>query len=1192
MNTVDDYIRQWSEAPRGGAVSTFTVDRENAVAMMRKFALAHREYYVLEFIQSAIANGAESLEIELYRYGTQVDFRIHWSGEHFSRLGLLNLFDYLFESQENREDADIILFARAINALLHFEPQELIVVSEAFGGGEPIRMAIDPERGTTSLINDEESTRMFSSIKIPTLESLVARGGVTVRACDLRGMPPELRFPRRGGNQWPELQALRQRVDLESLSVKFNRKKVLPTTLSEERFRTPSGALLPVVEVEEENLRAQLWRSHHEEPVFYLMTYGVIVERLIGDSLPFGEISGVVNFDRFTKTADQYGVVRDSNFDHCMARLRPYTDLVQDRREHTKRGRSDDVGTSVQIDTSEARHDIRLVGGEPLRPEELTELLRATDRVLFFPKEKLEEKSLLELSEYLASDIDATRLVMPQEEVATLRALAGPEVEVLALNWDDERDLQFCRAPSAQPPARPWLIEDVEFAPLEIAEFLRMLADEHDVEESVLASLREGFGVHGEVRGTIYTPSLDSREAGALHHRWVRIVSSDRVVWEGTTTSPTPGHLLTITLPAISPSLLLQPVVFGQEERPIARVIAEQTAELATDELARATSLAMRRLTHMEITPGSTGSRMLLRDLTQNVVLRLESTPGESPHFHFVQLSNQPEYLQLPLFTTLWGSSISAEKLAGLLSSNGGLIYGTRRSSIVANDREPEVLILDEELETLLIEMIGADAYQRVSDQEKMEVDDDRQVAELVEIIRSEDSSASQEMRRQARRRLLQHIIAGIESETIDEENPLLDLGLIDGVTSAISMRDILDARRQDRPVIMLDGRSRTVIEPVGESTNEVDDGPLELVMNPFVATHLSALIGVEPAFLFPLNDRDEGGQERSNFLIETTLEVGRFKGVVGLSDEPARDTLAIFDRSTGQMTRLAIDGQTQLAGLLETTALPDQSSRDAINQAIRRTEAELIARLLHGLPDLDIETREGATTALLHFAGRHLHIWRDEREQVHYDITDDMARSILTAPLFSSGKGFPLTGYSLIRDFCLQESGDSQLSRSQPEDLPAVVDAWRSTYLKPSRIYQTSVNRPVPGGLTDTEALGEFRKITAWLEHLWPEDSAEQRQFESIIRPMQDRSLPMVPLFGLPDSDGALIGILMDAKRIHIYLYPDHPLVEKAQRADGLDDATIAVLYTIYMGIGRLRDMPQGQEVRFQENIVAALLE
>ncbi|MBA2662761.1 MAG: hypothetical protein H0U74_10730 [Bradymonadaceae bacterium] len=1188
MTAVDDYIKQWSSASASSPVQSFSVDRENAVAMMRRFALADPSFYILELVQSAVANATVFIDIELQRFASEVDLRMRWTGRLFSRLALLNLFDYLFESEDNLDDADIILLARGINALLHYSPKRVVLFSADEEGGEGTQIEIDPELGTVTFV--------------PVAKEFERFRGVCVRARGLSGMAVVGMSVDR-----PEFELLGQRVGLAKLEIDFNDARVR----SQIDLRYAKEV---VTTVSEDDVQARIWADPYNVSGLDLLTWGVKIERLANREMPFQRVGGVVNFNKFTKTADHYGVVRDAHLAHCLARLRPY------------------VGLIGQDQASTPHYDICLPGGESLSPARLTELMRSAQRVLILGSEYAQRAAIMDLSARIAVELDALRLLVGPGELATVRALAGERIDVIAPNWDEPDDLAFFDAERFRPPARPWLIEEMKLEPIELSRFVRLLAARHLVDHEAADAITESMGAFGAVAISIYTPSQGGHAVSTMDHTTVSLVSCDRLIWRGSTTSVHAGHQLVVTLPAISPSVVLAQAVNLSDSQILAPLLAELAVSLAGEKLESATSLALRRVVRMDVEPGSVGSRLVLRALARNLVLSLgnDEQPDEQPAPAILVnfLSTAQAMLDVALFRTCAGKAVAARDLEALFAANKGLIYVAQDG--LAGDMggiDPSrVLALDAEQQRLLIEMIGADCIVELSATTPTNAGlgelDEAMIEHYVAVLQapvSAEGAPDPAPRHHARRMLQSHLIALASGEQPIESSALAGMLLFDAPQSGqLSFATLMAAVDQGRPVVMLDGRgcdSVTLFDDNFILAVQNKQGPLQLAMNPFLAIALAPLVRVEPAFGFALAGANNWlTDEPHAYLVQMTLDAGGVRGTLGITTRPLRRVgIALLNRESGQVSQLVEHSKVSIiVGFLEVASTLDPARMREMASAVHRAEETLLGELLRELTDIeDEQARQHAAACLLDFAASHLRLFRDERGDTHFAIDNATAARILELPLFPLQSGLPVSALRMLRALCM---GGDRRSESDwlhlSEEAPAHLKSWIELHLDVARIYQPppAPTAPKLGQLNyaqDPDMVWRHDPLTqtlivhlnAWIRHLWP--SHNEQNYLSRSTPPTFVALP--PNYGQPansvarlplaDVDSRAAGLCIVGSPMRVGLNFEHPFIQSVKPSERLDEPTAWLMLAAFAAVSsQTLSFGAPEELIFQENLARSL--
>ncbi len=1127
MSAIDEYLRDVVFASAEAPLRSFTLDRDNAVTLLRDFALADPHFYILELVQAAVANGASHFHVDLVRYGDQVDLRVRFDGQSFSRLELTNLFDYLFEADEE-EHADILLLARGINGVRYFQPRHLEIFAPGLDGGAPTALSIDPELADSAMITPDEGD--------------LRRGEFSLRAFDLRGMPDHLRFARAFRPKWPEATAIEERTGFADLAITFNSHTAKP------KIRVPDDAL----QVDEPGLRGSLWPGG--DP-FSLVTYGVAVELLLDSTSPFAGLSGYIRSDGFRKTADQYRVVRNSHFDHVVARLDPY---LRSRRDQS----------ADQTTGDDPSHLITDLDGAHLTPEDLREILGTHRRVLAVPPALAEREPGTVAN--AADRLEAHPLITAASQLSTLRALALDGTEVISLDWDAPGDRDFLHQRPHEAPARPWLVEPLPVRPLWLSQLTNLLSERTGITPSTLERFRQAAGSHSRAHATVYTPARDGQDAAEVHRHWVQIRSCDRLIFSGTTTVPHPGHVLLIDLPPISPTFLGSAPAPGASHT-WARHIAEVFAAEATEELAMANRLALRSIAHAESDAGSMASRIAMRSMASDLVLRLRSdTDDDGVTFELAYLSEDPPDRALSLVSTVSGQPLDLDGLAAHLGRCRGVLPFVTDPEALPPESPfgpDEALLLDDELQTLLAELMGPDVLHHIEPTPPMPPD------ELLQALRDDDLPRSAYFA--LRRRALQLLLGPLEPgdrhrEALDSLNRR---PLIDTAEGLLSLDQVLTTHRAGRPLVMLDGRSGSQASHGQASPS----APLELKMNPALAAHLHDGNDLRGAFDFPYPQ-----QESSDYLVERPVAESRFSGTVGLLwPPPAHGHVALYDREAHTTYSLPLEEDSLLAGVLQTTDSPE-GWRDEVTKLLHGLEEELLTELL----------RAGAALgALLHFTTRHLHLTVDPAGVHHYDITHPLAEEILDLPLAVTD-GFPITGRRLIRNLCLFADGAVPLDLTSRQLLPPEARDWAAETLRKDRFVSTvrSTESPRP-----STATGPLEAVTAWLEHLWPHHLGGPT-LQLPIEPATDGPLPAVPMAALIAGDHTYFGYLLIDRGVRIQLFTDHHMVREALSSGSSTSSftvhTASLLYGIYDGLRALFEMPEDHELAFQKALTLALLD
>ncbi|MGM0558140.1 MAG: hypothetical protein ACQEVA_17280, partial [Myxococcota bacterium] len=678
MASIDQVVSR-SRQPGGfSEKKRFSVARQRGIRKMREFALADPHYYVLELIQAAVANSAKNVDIRAEKR----EFGLSYIGGGFTQEELAQLFDFLFASKKDFEHGDIRQLALGINALMIFEPDSIIVES---GDGTM--------KGTTRI----EIRGRDETVDVGTPDA--ALRGTFIRATGLDRGAVKGKSNLGDTDYGPaETRAIEERCLAAPVPIIVNSEPVFGYST----VRTPSVfGYQDVVGFDEGDLYGTIGRAVHAHKRFFkVMTWGVWISSIEHELLEDAALGGVVNFDRLNKTADHSGIVQDDTLEQLWARLLPY-------------GRRSQRG-----ETGKVVFQIRPLGGEDMHPRALRDLVRAAGSIVVMPEDLESGTEKAARASELGGLLDAPVLCVADADFQALENLAGPRVRILRPELADQAELAFFRKSAADPPPRPWLCGATEVEPMTVEELNSALyAEEHTDEfEAVRAFLDEVIGRSGSVSCRIYTPDHDDMGRTDL---WVRVLTMDRLVWEGPVPSSFPGHVVDVEVPAVAPIGLMDALP-GNQKLSVAEAIAEVVARHLIDELSETASRAVRALSNADVRPGSVAARVALAAVGRNALLRLrEPEADQQKPGIFVSMLEQPsevDLLELPLLETTSGDVLSVSDLPGIMSAQRGLLYG------VVPDVEPDlrgldaarILSLDRESERLIQIIVGPASYVRV----------------------------------------------------------------------------------------------------------------------------------------------------------------------------------------------------------------------------------------------------------------------------------------------------------------------------------------------------------------------------------------------------------------------------------------------------------------------------------------------
>ncbi len=797
---------------------------------MRQFALADPHYYVLELIQAGVANGATHLNLDIEKRS----FGMSYVGGGFVSEELAQLFDFLFASKKDVAHGDMRQLALGVNALMILEPDSIVIESGDGTLDGTTRIEIRTDQDTVDVGTPDKALR-GTFVRAEGLSRRAIRGKSNLSST---GYGP------------PECMAIENRCLAAPVPIIVNDQPIFGYS----SVRTPNlFGYKNVVTFDEGDLYGSIGvaaQQHNRN--FKLLTWGTWVQSIEHALVDDGRLGGVVSYDGLNKTADHSGIVRDERLAQMWARLNPYA----------HKAASGESGRAV--------FQIAPLGGDFLSPRKLREMLVDTDAAVAVPEMLDPDGNAGQLAQQIGHVLEAPVLRVPEDEMPTLRNLAGSRVRLLRPDLTNPDELAFFRQPRAAQPERPWIIAPIELDPVDVDAFVEHLVSEELVERDV-DKLRERLGGGGQIQGTVYTPvdsshgqTRSDQEQGNESHDnnseqarelWVRVRTLDRIVWEGAITSAYPGHVLDVDVPAISPSSLLQPVA-GGAEFPLAQLIAEVTARYAVPKLSRASARTLESLAQFDIEPGSTGARVALAALARNSVKRLRSKRddgGPAVRFSIAVADTDLDPLGVPIFATLDGASVTMRELAEMMERTCGLVYG------VVAEVEPDlegldpsrILDLDLETERLLTTIVGESAYVRIDRRHVLaeeggfrvrdmalglrdypdgallvegpaveqgrtpdEATVEALVGQLLDLYGGATRGATEECRRQAVRHL-QHfachrLLEAPEANAYGAQSAGL---FLDGRAQAVSLQDIQHGFEAHSKLMMIDGRSSDVTE-------------------------------------------------------------------------------------------------------------------------------------------------------------------------------------------------------------------------------------------------------------------------------------------------------------------------------------------------------------------------------------------
>ncbi len=554
MSTIDEVISRSRQSGEFTERRTFSVARGRAIQKLREFALVDPHYYILELIQSAVANGATFIDIQCDRTTTALSY----VGGGFREQELAQLFDFLFASKDDVEHGALRQMALGVNALMLFEPDEIVI-----------------ETGDGSL---KGTTRVVISGKDDTVElgrPEQGLNGTYLRATGLRRRQVTRRSSLKSINGEPrEFTAVENRCITAPVPILFNHNPLFGYSSQ----RTPESlwGFDRTITFDEGDLYGTVGIARrHSGAVFRLVTDGVWIQSARHKFPPGAEeyrFGGVITFDRLRKTADHGSIVEDERYRQMWARVRAYINQL---------GSGKDGG---------AGYNVKTITGEDLSTRDLLDVLREFDTVLLLDPEVLSNQEQNERARRISESIDAPAICIPRRTTRAVRELAGPEVNFVVPNLDDTQEVEFFTREEVGPPPRPWLIAPVDLDQLtllDLAKYLpwppsgnRRWLEENESEAAPVykatwllrgkvvadAVARDGElfqfkEQHLDPRGASIRARIFSPEVGDGQEREnnIEVRFSNRVVWSGRNEAVAPGQLMIIDVDDVAPRTLWEP---------------------------------------------------------------------------------------------------------------------------------------------------------------------------------------------------------------------------------------------------------------------------------------------------------------------------------------------------------------------------------------------------------------------------------------------------------------------------------------------------------------------------------------------------------------------------------------------------------------------------------------------------------
>ncbi len=1139
MASIDEVIARSQKPGEFTERREFTVARGQAIKKLRQFALKDRYYCVLELIQSAVANGATYIDIQCERN----HLGLSYIGGSFEQTSLAQLFDFLFAAQDNVEHESLRQLALGVNALMDFEPDQIIIET---GDGTLV--------GTTRIIIGDDDT-----VQVGTPEESL--DGTYLRATGM------------GWGAQRVKKAITERCLVAPVPILYNQDPLFGYS----RQRTPPSlfGFHKTVSFDEGDLYGTIGvASRHSGAVFRMLTHGVWIESARrkfqtrrGEDIDM--LGGVVTFDRLRKTADHSAIVRDGRFEEMWLRLQPY------------------VNQLVSGETDNQSYDVRTLAGDHLDNQELLELLRSSDTVVLVPPKAIDEEEHGRSARAMGQSLGVPVLCVARQSLEPLQVLGGREVDFILCNLEDEREIEFYTQKEAELPPRPWLTSPTDLGTMSLEEMaaamrcpgtavfplgmmgpsyeggsydglrnaawiLRApLLDKPQATYDELVTWKEEYlDPMGEsVRARIYSPQQRADRARAFN---VEVRTARRTVWRGHDEAIAPGQVLIVDVSDLSPKQLWA-TPRGAEES-VARLIAEAVVRGHLGEVETAADRGLRAALRADVQPGSNAAQLVLASIVQRVVKRIRSDDGQRRiTFSVVDPELDADVLDVPILKTLSGDDVDLRGLEALMAKCQGLLYAVRvdvEPYLEGLARE-RILVVDQILEDLLISLVGPTAYVRVDDREVLagfdgvvcrdmgvglreypefpllvEAEDPSRwpqerkkqcvaalVDQLVEIVEGDgEHPDEQELRRHAWRHLQWFSFHREAFDFAEEAGARVDelplYGLIQGRTCGFGVVRSVLARQQY--VEMVDGWAvgageLSYREALGaQITSPEVLQPFVMAMNPFVLHLLGP--AVRGAAEYHLSEKEmevlEEPELREEVLLESmVLERDRFQGMVGIPLEPVERPMVLVFDADEQRAMLREDIGERF-GVVGKVRLRSGGDAEEVDAALANAATDLLSHLLIELPEMsasgDEERFQRALSALLEFADRQVQIIAHDDLSVEAEVQDRLARRILNAPLLTGAQGLVVSPMSVYREFenragralALGEELDFR-PRSLAEDQNAVVRRWIDERFRLQRVhgpacYTEKMNRQQGDDGADAEPSLE-KTLEYWINVMHP---------------------------------------------------------------------------------------------------------
>ena len=1152
MSGIDDVIQRSRQAGEFSERKRFTVARSRAIQKLRRFALAHSSYYVLEWIQAAIANGATFLDLAI----EPTEVRMSYVGGGFSREELEALFDFLFASKDDLDVADVRQLALGVNALFNSTVENVVIES---GDGTLA--------GTTRVELDGSADSVYVGTPTMPLE------GTFVRATGLR----------RDWGTPMELTAIEDRCLTATIPILVNNRPLFGYS----SVRSPDlFGYRRTLKFDEGDLYGTIGIA--TTPItrnFKLLTFGtwIVSTRWEFDDLP--PMGGVVGYDRLRKTADHANIVQDDVYMEMWARLSAYARQL------------------AAGQTGAATFDAAMLDGPAVTAQQFRDVVREHGRVVLFGRAEVTSDEERALAARYGEAFDAPVFIVGPRDRETAQHLGGPDVEVYTPRLDRE-ELRFFERPIAEDPARPWLTAAVEVTDLGRLDFARQLEEVGGSTPGtarLVAALRGGDGV----QATVFTPATLHSNA----ELWIELRIARRVVWCDSLPSAYPGHHIVAELKDVDIDVLLGDVSQGaraQHLRPLVGLVAETIAAMSERALAEATSRVIEAIRFGE--PLSFAARrIVLGVVCRSAIKRLRRTStGVAVRFALESDALPDELLELGLLETLDGRALSLRDLEAMLPDTHGLVYGTRHPNAVPSDYDrSRILHVDEPMSRMLVGLLGHQSFVELGDDATLAEHGGLRCGEFTiglrekaafpliadgdvpedEVARSAaiEALATQLRARWAEdttsRHLLRHLIWYVLHGAGQAHSALIHEPLFRAADGrALSFADIRTALDSPSGLTMYDGWSGDLRTGSRYATAEIPVDTV-LAMDPYVFHVLSRVGQIRPVLdvdLTAAEARTNPASPSVAFLEREEPGMGLI-GTIGIPMRGVEDPVVLWlHREQGTAVALRdIGSEYGVVGRLVGPASLDlaQVNRQCVD-ACQHMYDRLIRRISSIASDTDLYRR--ALEVVLSYASRCVRFTEGPDKSLSVTVIDPIARRILDLPIFPSTAGVAVTGWRLLNEFSTYGDRRPRPGRAElSPNTPAVATRWLDDVLDLERVTLHPTASPAIGGPSELD-----RWLATALHELRTDD--DERVLE--VRVLAGQQFARwTAQFGVKETE-----LFVD--NVVVYVNADCWLVRNLLATGTPPDAEAAswLLLAIYARVNKLRlSVTNVHELHFQSRVL-----